>query len=91
MFFRLVYLFENESLLELSNDTVHALLHMGWIKKESGLFTATLAVYVIPRGISGRAYLAIIKPFRHLIVYPAMMRALAGRWEEYIKGKTRDR
>lgn len=84
-----VYLFENESLHELSNDTAHCLLHMGWIRKKNGLYTATLAVYVVPRGIMGKAYLAIINPFRYLIVYPSMMKAFKRQWHEYLARKSR--
>ncbi|MBN1533769.1 MAG: DUF2867 domain-containing protein [Spirochaetes bacterium] len=83
--FRPVYLFEDESLHELSNDTVHALMHLGWVRRDDGSHTATLAVYVIPRGLLGRAYLAMIWPFRHLVVYPAMMRAIAGRWRDHCR------
>lgn len=79
-----VYTFENESLYELSNDTVHALIHLGWINKEKSKYTATMAVYIKPRGIFGKIYLEIIKPFRHLIVYPEMMKKVQGKWREYI-------
>jgi len=54
--FRPVYLYDDESLHELSNDTVHALMHLAWIKKNENHYTATMAVYVIPRGILGKAY-----------------------------------
>ena len=42
-----------------------------------------MAVLVKPNGLLGTAYMAAIKPFRHLLVYPALMRVdragLAGR------------
>ena len=41
---------------------------------------AQLAVLVKHRGRLGRAYMALIEPFRHRVVYPAMMRQLASRW-----------
>jgi hypothetical protein len=82
--FRPVYLFENESLHELSNDTVHALMHVGWIKKKENYYTATLAIYIKPRGIYGRTYLKLIEPFRHHIVYPAMMKVMKAQWQEYL-------
>ncbi|NJD51449.1 MAG: DUF2867 domain-containing protein [Candidatus Methanoperedens sp.] len=85
--FRSVYLFENESLHELSNDTVHGLIHVGWIKKTDNCYTATLAIYVKPRGIYGKAYLKVIEPFRHYIVYPAMMKAMKAQWQEYLLSK----
>jgi uncharacterized protein DUF2867 len=37
-----------------------------------------MAVLVKPNGLLGTAYMAAIRPFRHLIVYPAMMRE--GEW-----------
>ena len=79
-----VYLFEDESLHELSNDTVHGLIHIGWIKKNDNYYTATLAIYVIPRGIYGKVYLKLIEPFRRYIVYPGMMNAIKEQWQEYL-------
>jgi hypothetical protein len=38
-------------------------------------------VYVKSRGIGSRAYLALIDPFRHLVVYPAWISHLARSWE----------
>ncbi len=45
-----------------------------------------MAVYVKPRGAFGRAYMAMIKPFRHWVVYPAMMRQLERAWDARMKG-----
>jgi hypothetical protein len=39
-----------------------------------------LAVLVKPNGPLGDAYMAVIKPFRYLIVYPAMLREMGRRW-----------
>lgn len=86
--FRPVYLFDNESLHELSNDTVHGLIHVGWIKKNDNHYTATLAIYVIPRGIYGKIYLKLIEPFRHHIVYPAILKAIKEQWQEYLLSKS---
>ena len=41
-----------------------------------------MAVYVKPRGALGHAYMAFIKPFRYLIVYPALQRQVAREWSE---------
>ena len=41
---------------------------------------AQMAVYVKPRGRFGQAYMAFIKPFRYLIVYPALERQVARTW-----------
>ncbi len=82
--FRPVYLYKDESLHELSNDTVHALIHVGWIKKMDTAYNATLAIYVKPRGLYGKIYLKLIEPFRRYIVYPAMMKAIMARWGKYL-------
>ena len=37
-----------------------------------------MAVYVKPRGLFGKGYMALIKPFRYLIVYPALTRQTGG-------------
>jgi hypothetical protein len=39
-----------------------------------------MAVLVKPNGLLGDAYMAAIKPFRYLIVYPAMLREMGRRW-----------
>ena len=41
---------------------------------------ARRAVYVKPRGRLGSAYVAFIKPFRYLVVYPALMRYIERAW-----------
>ena len=41
-----------------------------------------MAVLVRPNGVLGPAYLAAIAPFRHLIVYPLMMRDIGRAWRE---------
>jgi hypothetical protein len=40
-----------------------------------------MAVYVKPRGPLGSAYMALIKPFRYLVVYPALMRQIERTWK----------
>src|SRR3712207_9124473 len=39
-----------------------------------------MAVLVKPNGLFGKAYMAAIKPFRYLIVYPALMRMIEREW-----------
>jgi hypothetical protein len=79
-----VYLFENESLLEISNATVHALMHLGRVAISESHWSPQMAVYVKTRGALGRGYMRLIGPFRHLIVYPAMMRAAARGWPTWL-------
>ena len=70
--FRVVYHYENELLNELSNNTAHVLMHMGWVHKDGNYYTAQLAVYAKTRKFLGRLYLMLIMPFRRLFVYPTM-------------------
>jgi hypothetical protein len=39
-----------------------------------------MAVLVKPNGWVGRAYMAAIKPFRLLLVYPGLMRTIERGW-----------
>lgn len=78
--FREVYRLDDELLMEISNTTVHALLHVGWVHKQGTQYAPQLAVYAKSRGKLGRLYMAMIAPFRHLVVYPAMMRSAKTRW-----------
>ena len=39
-----------------------------------------MAVLVKPNGLLGRGYMAAIRPFRHLIVYPALIRQTGQAW-----------
>ena len=80
-----VYERSSEVLYEISNQTAHALLHLGWVPVENGAFTVQIAVYVKSRGWLGRMYMALIAPFRHWIVYPTMMQWMGRRWEVYRK------
>ena len=60
---------------------MHGVLHLGWVADEQG-HHGQMAVLVKPNGRLGRAYMEAIKPFRHLIVYPLMLRDLERRWRE---------
>jgi len=44
-----------------------------------------MAVLVKPNGLLGIAYLAAIRPFRHLIVYPEMIRQIERTWREELQ------
>src|SRR6266511_4113956 len=43
-------------------------------------YQGQLGVYVRPRGRVGAAYMALIRPFRHRVVYPALMRQIERAW-----------
>ena len=79
--FQLVFRTETEWARERSNDTVHAVLHIGWVPQQDGLFQAQLGVYVKTRGPFGAIYMAMIRPFRHFIIYPTMLREIGKAWE----------
>jgi hypothetical protein len=78
-----VYTFDNETLRELSNNTAHVLMHLGWVHKYGNYYTAQLAVYAKPRNSVGRLYLMLIMPFRRLVVYPTMVNGFKSIWEAY--------
>jgi hypothetical protein len=75
-----------ERAYELSNATVHAILHLSWVLEPgTHAHQGYLSVYAKPRGTFGRAYLALISPFRHWLVYPAMMKSIARAWQRQQK------
>ena len=75
-----VYLTDDEWALEIANRTVHGVLHLGWVPDDSGGYRGQMAVYVKPNGLFGKAYMAAIGPFRHLIVYPRLLREIGRAW-----------
>jgi hypothetical protein len=80
--FTSLYLTHDEFAAEIANQTMHGVLHLGWVAEESGGYRGQMAVYVRPNGFLGNAYMAAIKPFRHLVVYPQMLRTMERRWHE---------
>lgn len=78
--FEPLYRTETEFAAEVSNKTVHGVMHLAWVERGGGRYQAQMAVYVKPRGLFGKAYMAAIKPFRYLIVYPALMRQVERTW-----------
>ncbi|HEX3736564.1 MAG TPA: DUF2867 domain-containing protein [Solirubrobacterales bacterium] len=77
-----LYRTEDEAAAEVSNKTMHGVAHLSWVDAGHGCYEGRLAVYVKTRGIFGRSYMAAIKPFRHWIVYPALMQQIAREWRE---------
>lgn len=75
-----LYQLEDEWAAEMANRTVHTVMHLSWVPDESGGYHGQMAVLVKPNGQFGRAYLAAIKPFRHLLVYPALVRSIERGW-----------
>jgi hypothetical protein len=74
--FTSLYLLDDEFAAEVANQTVHGVMHLGWVPDGSGGYRGQMAVLVKPNGLFGIAYMATIRPFRHLIVYPALLREI---------------
>ena len=75
-----LYLLEDEWAAEVANRTMHGVMHVGWVPDGAGGYRGQMAVLVKPNGRLGAAYMAAIRPFRHLIVYPAAMREIGREW-----------
>ena len=60
---------------------MHGVLHLGWVPDNSGGYRGQMAVLVKPNGLLGSGYMAAIRPFRHLIVYPALIRQTGRAWQ----------
>jgi Protein of unknown function (DUF2867) len=75
-----LYRTEVEWAAELANQTVHAVMHIAWVDQGDGLYQGQMGVYVKPRGRFGHVYMAAIAPFRHRVVYPALMREIERGW-----------
>ena len=78
--FTSLYLLEDEFAAEMANRTVHAVMHLGWVPDGAGGYRGQMAVLLKPNGLFGAAYMAAIKPFRYVIVYPALMRQIGREW-----------
>ena len=85
---------DDEWAVEIANRTVHGVLHLGWVRDEDGPgYHGQMAVLVKPNGRLGWAYMKAIAPFRHLIVYPTMLREFGREWrrrESNPRPRTRD-
>jgi Protein of unknown function (DUF2867) len=75
-----LYLTDDEFAAEIANRTMHGVLHLGRVRDGAHGYRAQLAVLVKPNGLLGDAYMAAIRPFRHLIVYPALFREGGLEW-----------
>jgi hypothetical protein len=78
--FTSLYLLEDEFAAETANRTVHGVMHLSWVPDGTGGYRGQMAVYVKPNGLLGTGYMAAIRPFRHMIVYPPLMRQIAHDW-----------
>ena len=78
--FTSLYLIDDEWAAEVANKTMHGVMHIGWVPDGTGAYRGQMAVLVKPNGLFGTAYMAAIRPFRHLIVYPPLMRVIGREW-----------
>jgi Protein of unknown function (DUF2867) len=76
-----LYLLDDEWAAEIANRTMHGVLHLGWVPDGAGGYRGQMAVLVKRNGLLGSAYMAAIRPFRHLVVYPQMLRDIGRRWD----------
>jgi hypothetical protein len=80
-FFRVVYRFENEQLVELINRTAHAAALSALVETATA-YRFYLGVYVRSVSRFTPFYMALIDPFRKLIVYPSLLRSVRARWNQ---------
>ena len=77
---RVLYVFEAESLAEITNRTVHAFVHSA-VERRSESYTFYLGIYVRKINWFTPVYMRLIAPFRHWIIYPSMLAGIRRRWE----------
>jgi hypothetical protein len=87
--FTSLYLLDDEWAAEIANKTMHGVMHVGWVPDGTGGYRGQMAVLVKPNGLFGTAYMAAIRPFRHLIVYPGMLRQLEREWRARVGERNR--
>ena len=79
--FRVIYRFENEQLLELINRTAHAAALSALIETPNA-YRFYFGVYVRSVGRFTPLYMALIDPFRKLIVYPSLLSSVRAQWNQ---------
>ena len=84
-----LYLTADEFALEIANQTVHGVLHVGWVPDGVAGYRGQMAVLVKPNGLVGSMYMVAIAPFRHLAVYPLMLRDIGRLWRQAVPGAPR--
>jgi hypothetical protein len=78
--FRVVYRFENEQLLEVINRTAHAAALSALVETANG-YRFYFGVYVRSVSRFTPIYMALIDPFRKLVVYPSLLRTVRAKWD----------
>jgi hypothetical protein len=76
-----LYVTDDEAAAEIANQTMHGVLHLGWVPDGEGGHRGQMAVLVKRNGLFGGLYMAAITPFRYAIVYPQMLRRIGREWQ----------
>jgi hypothetical protein len=79
--FRVVYRFENEQLLELINRTAHAAA-LSALVETANSYRFYFGVYVRSVSRFTPVYMALIDPFRKVVVYPSLLRTVRANWNQ---------
>ena len=79
--FRVVYRYENEQLLELINRTVHAAA-LSALVETANAYRFYFGIYVRSVSRFTPVYMALIDPFRKLVVYPSLLRSIRATWDQ---------
>ncbi len=77
--FRVVYRFENEQFVEIVNRTAHAAA-LSALVETANAYRFYFGVYVRNVSRFTPVYMALIDPFRKLIVYPSLLRSVRVNW-----------
>ena len=76
---RVIYLWEDEALYESINATAHVLSAIS-MERSPGGYTVCWGVHVKRTGWLTPLYMALIDPFRRLVIYPGITRAFERAW-----------
>jgi hypothetical protein len=79
--FHVVYRFQNEQLLELINRTAHAAA-LSALVETTNAYRFYFGVYVRSVSRFTPIYMALIDPFRKLVVYPSLLRTVRAKWNK---------
>ena len=79
--FRVVYRFQNEQLLEVINRTAHAAA-LSALVETANSYRFYFGVYVRSVSRATPVYMALIDPFRKLVVYPSLLRSVRKSWNQ---------
>jgi hypothetical protein len=79
--FRVVYRFKNEQLLEVMNRTAHAAAVSALVETANS-YRFYFGVYVRRVNRFTPVYMALIDPFRKLVVYPSLLHTVRSTWNQ---------